>query len=122
MGFVIVGDEGKDMIPLKTVKFLERVGTYVGSTVRSLEAQDKVRRSEPGLPGPAEDTATASHGSDEMELLIRLIEHSNESIVISQDWRIIYVNAKCAQMAGLSKQDMIGLAFLDITHPDDRPA
>jgi PAS domain S-box-containing protein len=122
MGFVLVGDEGQDKIPLNTVKFLERVGTYVGSTVRSLEAQDKVRQSEPGLPGPAEDTATASHGSDEMELLVRLIDNANESIVISQDWRIIYVNNKCAEMAGLSKQDLIGLAFMDITHPDDRQA
>ncbi len=122
MGFILVGDEGQDKIPLKTVKFLERVGTYVGSTVRSLGARDKLRQSEPGLPGPAEETATASHGSDEMELVIRLIENSNESIVISQDWRIIYVNNKCAEMAGLSKEDMVGLAFLDITHPDDRPA
>ena len=122
MGFILVGDEGQDKIPLKTVKFLERVGTYVGSTVRSLEAQDKVRQSEHGLPGPAAKIATASHDSDEMELLVRLIENSNESIVISQDWRIIYVNNKCAEMAGLSKDDMIGLAFLDITHPDDRQA
>ena len=122
MGFILVGDEGKDKIPFNTVKFLERVGTYVGSTVRSLEAQDKVRQSEHGLPGPAEKTATASHDSDEMELLVRLIDNANESIVISQDWRILYVNNKCADMSGLSKQDMIGLAFLDITHPDDRPA
>jgi PAS domain S-box-containing protein len=122
VGFILVGDEGQDKIPLKTVKFLERVGTYVGSAVRSLESQDKVRQSEHGLPGPAEKTATASHDSDEMELLVRLIDNANESIVISQDWRIIYVNNKCAEMAGLSKQNLIGLAFLDITHPDDRPA
>jgi PAS domain S-box-containing protein len=119
-GFIFVGDERKDRISPRMVKFLERVGTYVGSAVRSLEAQDKLLQSESHLPGPVAKTATASHDSDEMELVIRLIENSNESIVISQDWRIIYVNEKCAQMAGLSKQDMIGLAFLDITHPDDR--
>jgi PAS domain S-box-containing protein len=125
VGFIFVGNERKDRISPRMVKFLERVGTYVGSTVRSLEAQDKVRQSEHGLPGPAGKAATASHDShdsDEMELVTRLIDNANESIVISQDWRIIYVNNKCAEMAGLSKQDMIGIAFLDITHPDDRPA
>ncbi|MBN2099639.1 MAG: PAS domain S-box protein [Dehalococcoidia bacterium] len=72
------------------------------------------------LPRWEGETAAAAYRSDEMELVTRLIENSNESIVISQDWRIIYVNKRCADMAGLTKQDMIGLPFLDITHPDDR--
>jgi len=122
VGFIFVGDERKDRISPRMVDFLERVGTYVGSTVRSLEAQDKLRQSEHVLPGQAEETATASHDVDEMELVTRLMDNSNESIVVTQDWRIIYVNNKCAEMASMSKQDMIGLSFLDITHPDDRSA
>ena len=104
------------------VKFLERVGTYVGSTIRSFESLNKLRQLAHDSPAPAGTIATASHDSDEMELVVRLIDAANESIVVSQDWRIAYVNNKCAEMVGTSKQDMIGLAFLDITHPDDRPA
>jgi len=122
VGFIFVGDERKDRISPRMVKFLERVGAHVGSTVHALEAQDKLYRLGHDLPGPAGKTATASHDSNEMELVTRLIDNANESMVIIQDWRIIYVNNKCAEMAGLSKQEMIGLAFLDITHPDDRPA
>ncbi len=121
-GFIFMGDERKDRIPQRKLNFLERVGAHVGSTVRALQAQDKLDRMNHSLPGPEGKTATTPHDADEMELVTRLIENSNESIVITQDWRIIYVNKKCADMAGLSKQDMIGLAFLDITHPDDRPA
>ncbi len=115
-----MGDERKDRIPQRKLKLLERVGAHVGSTVRALEARDKLDRLNHNLPGP--EGKTAPYHTDEMELVTRLIENSNESIVISQDWRIIYVNNKCAESAGLSKKDMVGLAFLDITHPDDRPA
>ena len=121
-GFIFVGDERKDRIPRRKLNILERVGAHVASTVHSLEAQDKLDRVSHNLLAPEGKTATTPHDVDEMELVTRLIENSNESIVITQDWRIIYVNAKCAESAGLSKKDMIGLAFLDITHPDDRPA
>jgi PAS domain S-box-containing protein len=122
VGFVFIGDESKDSIPPKTLKFLERLGSYVGNTMRLLEPKDRVRPSKPGLPGKSTPMATASTTPDEMELVTRLIDNANESIVITQDWRILYVNNKCAEMAGVSKQDMIGLAFLEITHPDDREA
>jgi|GEM_PF-408504 len=107
-GFVFVGDERKDRIPQRNLKLLERVGAYVVITVSAKLSQEG-------------KTATTTQDADEMELLTRLMENSNEAIVITQDWRIIYVNKKCAEGAGLSKEDMIGLAFLDMTHPDDRP-
>jgi hypothetical protein len=86
----------------------------IAAAVRAFEAQDKLDRLNHNLPGP--EGKTAPYHTDEMELVTRLIESSNESIVISQDWRIIYVNNKCAESAGLSKKDMIGW-FLDITIP-----
>jgi PAS domain S-box-containing protein len=106
-GFIFVGDERRDMIPQRKLKLLERAGSHVVIAAGAILALDE---------------KTTSRETDEMELVTRLIENSNESIVITQDWRIIYVNKKCADMAGLSKDDMIGLAFLDITHPDDRAA
>ncbi len=59
---------------------------------------------------------------DEMELVSRLIENANDSVVITQDWRIIYVNQKCAESFGRPSQEIIGGLFLDLAHPDDRPA
>ncbi len=122
MGFIFIGDESRDRIPPKTVKFLERLGSYVGSTMRLAEPKDEVRPSKPAFPAQSAPIAPTSSAPDEMELVTRLMDNANESIVISQDWRIIYVNNKCAEMAGVQKQDLIGLAFLEITHPDDREA
>jgi transcriptional regulator with GAF, ATPase, and Fis domain len=78
-GFILVGDERKDRISPRMVRFLERVGTYVGNAVHALEAQRK--RDQPGhdLPGQAEETATTSRDSDEMELVIRLIENPKKN-------------------------------------------
>jgi len=49
-----------------------------------------------------------------------VIDNASESIFITQDWKIVFANRKGAEVAGLTQKDLIGLSFLDITHPDDR--
>jgi PAS domain S-box-containing protein len=39
---------------------------------------------------------------------------------VSRDYKFIRVNRKFCQMLGYSEQELLGLTFLDVTHPDDR--
>ena len=106
VGFMFVGDERPGRISPRAAAFMLRAGGYLGRSLRSLV--------------PATGAADASRGFDEMELVTRLIENASDSIVISQDWRILYVNQKCADSFGLSREEMVGTTILRGAHPDDR--
>ncbi|MDM7998690.1 MAG: PAS domain S-box protein [Dehalococcoidia bacterium] len=119
-GFLFIGDERRNRISPGRLALVEQVVSHIATTVDLLAAKDRLNRLSRSLPDfDAKPESTARH-LDELELLTQLMENSNESIVIVQDWRIVYVNKKTAELAGLSKEEMIGQAFLDIVHPEDR--
>ncbi len=39
---------------------------------------------------------------------------------VSRDYKFVRVNRKFCQMLGYSEQELLGLTFLDVTHPEDR--
>ncbi|MGD8573690.1 MAG: PAS domain S-box protein [Gammaproteobacteria bacterium] len=49
-----------------------------------------------------------------------LVDTSQDGVFISQNGRLVYVNSAFAQMLGYAAEDMEGLAFVDLIHPDDR--
>jgi PAS domain S-box-containing protein/putative nucleotidyltransferase with HDIG domain len=51
-----------------------------------------------------------------------LLNASNELILISQDWKIVFANRRLQEATGLSAEALNGMPFLDLTHPDDRQA
>lgn len=106
VGFMFVGDERPGRISPRAAAFMLRAGSYLGRSLRSLV--------------PATGAADACREFNEMELVTRLIEHASDSIVISQDWRILYVNQKCADSFGLSREEIVGTTILRGAHPDDR--
>jgi PAS domain S-box-containing protein/putative nucleotidyltransferase with HDIG domain len=53
---------------------------------------------------------------------LELLEISNEMILVTQDWKIAFVNRRFEELIGTSRSSLIGLSILDITHPDDRQA
>ncbi len=53
---------------------------------------------------------------------IRLLNTSHELILISQDWRVVFVNRALEEATGVAAETLTGLSILDMTHPDDREA
>jgi PAS domain S-box-containing protein len=49
-----------------------------------------------------------------------LVEKANEAITIIQDWRLIFVNNRMAELIGEPAENLVGRPFLDIVWPDDR--
>ncbi len=56
------------------------------------------------------------------ERQIRLLNSSNELILISQDWKVVFANRSLQEAMGLPEGALIGMSILDLTHPDDRKA
>ncbi len=75
------------------------------------------------IPAARPERVRAPAGQpDEMELVTRLIENAGDFVFVSQDWRIVHVNSRCAQKLGRPRPEIIGDLFLDLAHPEDRPA
>ena len=53
---------------------------------------------------------------------VDLLNSSNELILISQDWKIVFTNRRLQEATGLSEGALVGMSILDLTHPDDRKA
>ena len=53
---------------------------------------------------------------------LELLDLSNEMILVTQDWKIAFVNRRFEELIGASRPSLIGLSILDLTHPDDRQA
>ena len=53
---------------------------------------------------------------------LRLIDAASEAITIVQDGKLAYVNPALAKGAGISQQQLIGISFMDLVHPDERQA
>ena len=56
------------------------------------------------------------------ESRLQLMDASSEGITIVQDGKLVYVNSAIAQGAGIPREQLMGLAFLDLIHPDERQA
>ena len=57
---------------------------------------------------------------DSEERLRALTESATEAVVVIQDGRIVYVNAKGKEIFGGSEQDIVGVRVNDVVHPRDR--
>ncbi len=53
---------------------------------------------------------------------IQLLNTSGELILISQDWKVVFINRTLEDTIGVSASTLVGLSILDMTHPDDREA
>jgi len=51
-----------------------------------------------------------------------LVERSSDGVAVFQDELLRYVNPRIEALLGYSAQEMIGTAFAEYLHPDDRPA
>jgi len=49
-----------------------------------------------------------------------LVENANDAIVVAQDGAAMFVNPRTVEITGYSEKELIGAAFADIIHPDDR--
>ena len=48
-----------------------------------------------------------------------VVEHADEGMVVVKDERVAYANARAAEIAGISLEDMQQIGFLHRIHPDD---
>ncbi len=67
----------------------------------------------PPREGPSPREITGDH-------LRVAFENAHEAIVIVQDGRIQLANAAASQLSGYASEEIAGLAFLELVHPDDR--
>ncbi|MBF0530020.1 MAG: PAS domain S-box protein [Deltaproteobacteria bacterium] len=49
-----------------------------------------------------------------------VFENANEAILVVQDGKLTFFNAKTIEMMGYSLAEIISLSFTDLIHPDDR--
>ncbi len=56
------------------------------------------------------------------ESKMQLIDAASEAIFIVQDGKVVYVNPAGSRGAGLSQDELVGISFLDLVHPDSRQA
>jgi len=49
-----------------------------------------------------------------------LVENANELICVVQDGRFVHANSKAIRESGYSLEELTGMTFLDVVHPDDR--
>lgn len=70
-----------------------------------------------GTVGCARDV-TADRDSTRMYRY--LVEHSPDGILILQDGRVAFSNAKFAEMVGAPLADLMGRSFLEFLHPEER--
>jgi PAS domain S-box-containing protein len=49
-----------------------------------------------------------------------LVENAGEAVLVAQDGRLVFVNAKGGQMAGEPVAQMLGRSFADFVHPADQ--
>jgi PAS domain S-box-containing protein/putative nucleotidyltransferase with HDIG domain len=56
------------------------------------------------------------------ERQLQLLNTSHELILISQDWKVVFVNRRLEEATGISGGTLTGMSILDMTHPDDREA
>jgi len=54
------------------------------------------------------------------ELYRALVEHASEAIMVIQDKKLKYVNAKAVEVTGYSKKELTSNVFDHFIHPDDR--
>jgi PAS domain S-box-containing protein len=50
-----------------------------------------------------------------------VIEHADEGMIVIQDQRVAFANARAADIAGMQLDEMRRAGYLDRIHPDDRP-
>jgi PAS domain S-box-containing protein/putative nucleotidyltransferase with HDIG domain len=66
----------------------------------------------------AKDTALQAAEESKM----RLMDAAAEAITVVQDGKLVYVNPAVARGAGLSQEQLVGIPFLDLVHPDEKQA
>lgn len=49
-----------------------------------------------------------------------VVEHAAEAILVAQDGLIKFVNPRCVEISGYSKQELLSMSFSDLIHPEDR--
>jgi PAS domain S-box-containing protein len=49
-----------------------------------------------------------------------VVEHAAEAILVAQDGLIKFVNPRCAEISGYSKEELLSMSFRNLIHPEDR--
>jgi PAS domain S-box-containing protein len=57
---------------------------------------------------------------DSENIYRNLVENSITGIYIMQDWKYVFVNCKFAEMHGYSVEEMTGMDYFTLLHPDER--
>ncbi|MCF8106460.1 MAG: PAS domain S-box protein [Desulfohalobiaceae bacterium] len=86
------------------------------------ELEKKVKERTRELEEVVDELRKSRKAYQESEEKFRIaIEHSNDGVVMFGQGRILYVNAKCAQLFGFSgPEEIVGKDPFSIVHPDDR--
>jgi len=50
----------------------------------------------------------------------QVVNNATEGIMVAQNERIVFANARLAQLTGYAEQELFGLPFVDAVHPEDR--
>jgi PAS domain S-box-containing protein len=50
----------------------------------------------------------------------KVVEQSHDAIFITEGTRFVFVNPRVTGISGYTREEMYGMSFLDILHPDDR--
>lgn len=101
---VLTRDKGLIWVSATAAEFHDDGRPAVIATMRDITAEK------------AKDAALRMAEESQMQL----IDAASDAIYILQDEKIAYVNPAGAKGAGLSQEELVGLPFIDLVHPDSR--
>jgi len=102
--------------PVLVVSMIVSFATLVWWNARAMSALSGARRRAEAQRGRAEEARRADE-----EQLRTLIEQSAAGISqLDLDGRFVAVNQRYCELTGYSREELLGMRMVDITHPDDR--
>jgi PAS domain S-box-containing protein len=95
LGLIHLADESKDKIPLKKVRFLERIGSYIGEVLQTFMAEEALQESEKRYRDLYE-------------------EAPNAYFSVGVDGRIKRANHRATELLGYSRDELVGRPVFEL--------
>ncbi len=95
LGLIHLADESKDKIPLEKVRFLERIGSYIGEVLQTFMAEEALQESEKRYRDLYE-------------------EAPNAYFSVGVDGQIKRANRRATELLGYSRDELIGRPVLNL--------
>ena len=100
IGLLQLNDHRLNRVTLEMIHFFEGLGASIGIALARKQAEKRLRESE--------------------EKYRNLFENANESIFVTQEGKLVFLNPMTTMMLGYSREELMARPFVEFIHPNDR--